>query len=439
MSKKLVVLSYDALQSDDLKFLSKLPYFSQILKSAAVVQNIHEIYPTLTYPIHTSIVTGVYPDRHGIFHNQKASILPDAPDFSIMGSDWYWQKDNIKVRTLQDAVWECGGTVSTVLWPVTAGDQRGYNLPEIWPVKVKNEDAKIVYEKAASKIVMDKYYDNFISRYNWSSNDDMVHYGVEIALDILETQKPDLFLCHLVHLDHIRHVYGDHGPMIDDCLKQLDIIAGRFIQAARDAGILEETNFIILGDHGQIDVDFVFNLNAELMDMGLIFTDENGNPVGYEAYSFSAGFSAQIVLQNKKDDDLKNKIYNALLQVQKKYPQYIERIYTEDEVKKEEHLSGDFSFVIEGTKGTFFLNDIAVPVIVPFGSHEYKAHRAMHGHHPDKGEKPPFIAFGPDIIPDIQLDKGNMMDICPTLASLVGVQMPDAVGKAFPIIKNKKN
>lgn len=436
MSKKLVVLSYDALQSGDLKLLSGLPYFSQILKSAAIINNIREIYPTLTYPIHTSIVTGVYPDKHGITHNQKASISPDAPDFSIMGSDWYWQEENIKVRTLQDAVWERGGTVSSVLWPVTAGDERGYNLPEIWPVKEKNEDARAVYEKASSKIVMENYYDRFISHYDWSSNEDMVHYGVEIALDILLRQKPDLFLCHLVHLDHIRHVYGDQGPMIDDCLKQLDIIAGRFIQAAEDAGILEETNFIILGDHGQIDIEVAFNLNVELMNMGFISVDKGGDPIGYEAYSFSSGFSTQIMLTNNDDNDLRNRVYDALLQIQKKYPQYIERVYTACEVEEEEHLEGDFSFVVEGTKGTLFLNDIDSPLIVPSNSKEYKAHRAMHGHHPNKGEKPPFIAFGPDIIPGIRLDYGDMIDICPTLALLAEVEMPAAAGKAFPIIKN---
>lgn len=435
MANKLVVLSFDALQTNDLELLSRLPYFSQILKRAAVVNNIREIYPTLTYPIHTTIVTGVYPDKHGIPHNQKASIDPKDPDWSIMGSDWYWEKENIEVKTLVDAVWEQGGTVATVLWPVTAGDQRGYNVPEIWPVRKSGQNAKEVFEKASSPLAMQDYYDRYIAHYDWSNNEDLIHYGVEIALDILKKHKPDLMLCHVVHLDHIRHLYGDQGREVDDCLKQLDIIAERFIQATREAGTFEETNFVILGDHGQIDIDTVFNLNLALKYMGFIRTDARGKAISFDAYSFSAGFSTQIMLRDPDNQLLKRKVLAALLAIQERYPQYIERIYNKDEAEREEHLSGDFSFVVEGTFGTLFHNSLTDSLIIPFGSPEYKFYRAMHGHHPSKGDKPPFIAFGPDILSGERLMYGDMIDICPTLALLLGVNMPGAQGKPFPILK----
>lgn len=435
MANKLVVLSFDALQTNDLDLLSRLPYFSQILKKAAVIKNIREIYPTLTYPIHTTIVTGVHPDKHGIPHNQKASIDPKDPDWSIMGSDWYWEKDNIKVKTLVDAVWEQGGSVATVLWPVTAGDQRGYNVPEIWPVRGSGQNAKEVFEKASSPLAMKDYYDRYIAHYDWANNEDLIHYGVEIALDILKKQKPDLMLCHVVHLDHIRHLYGDQGREVNDCLKQLDVIAERFIQATREAGTFEETNFVILGDHGQIDISTVFNLNVALKDMGFIRADGCGKAVSFDAYSFSAGFSTQIMLADSANQELKKSVYAALLSIQKRYPQYIERIYKDDDVDKEEHLKGDFSFVVEGTFGTLFQNSLTGSLLIPFGSSEYKFYRAMHGHHPSKGDKPPFIAFGPDILPSERLASGDMMSICPTLALLLGVDMPGAVGKPLPILK----
>ncbi|WMJ84410.1 alkaline phosphatase family protein [Oscillospiraceae bacterium LTW-04] len=436
MANKLVVLSFDALQTNDLEQLSRLPYFSQILKKASVVNHIREIYPTLTYPIHTTIITGVHPDKHGISHNQKASIDPKDPDWSIMGSDWYWEKENIKVKTLVDTVWEQGGNVATVLWPVTAGDNRGYNIPEIWPVRGSEQKAKEVYAKASSPLAMRDYYDRYIAHYDWSNNEDMVYYGVEIALDILKKQKPNLLLCHLVHLDHIRHLYGDQGREVNNCLKQLDIIAERFIQATREAGTFEETNFIILGDHGQIDIDTVFNLNVLLKDMGFIRIDACGKAESFDAYSFSAGFSTQIMLANSDDQQLEQKVYAALLDIQMRYPQYIERVYKADEVEREEHLKGDFSFVLEGTLGTLFQNSLTDSLIIPFGSSEYKFYRAMHGHHPAKGNKPPLIAFGPDILPSERLISGDMMSIYPTLALLLGVSIPEVVdGKPFPILK----
>ena len=436
MAKKLVVLSFDALQTNDLALLSTLPYFSALLKRAAVVRNVREIYPTLTYPIHTTLITGMHPDRHGIPHNQKASISPDDPDFSIMGSDWYWEKESIRVPTLVDAVIADGGSVATVLWPVTAGETRGYNIPEIWPVRGRGQDPRAVYEKAASANVMEEYYDRYISHYNWVNNEDMMYYGVELALEILREKKPDLLLCHVVHLDHVRHVYGDEGREVNECLRELDIIAGRFLRAAREAGTLDETNFVILGDHGQIDISNVFHLNAALREHGLIRTDESGLVAGYDAYGFSAGFSAQVMLRDPQDAAMRETVHAVLLALQEQYGMYIERVYTAEQVRAEEGLGGGFSFVLEGTEGTLFLNAPDAPLIVPFGSPEYKSYRAMHGHHPAKGNKPPFIAFGPDIAP-VTLDAGDMLDICPTLAKLSRVELADMEGKPFPIFKNE--
>ena len=58
MAKKLIVLSLDALQTGDLDLLFQLPYCSQLAEKCAIVKNVREIYPTLTYPIHTAIVAG---------------------------------------------------------------------------------------------------------------------------------------------------------------------------------------------------------------------------------------------------------------------------------------------------------------------------------------------------------------------------------------------
>ena len=436
MKNKLVVLSFDALQGCDLEALSKMPYFSDILKSASVVENVREIYPTLTYPIHTSIVTGVRPDRHGIMHNQKASIDPGDPDFSIMGSDWYWDKKDIKAETLPDAVLKRGGSVATVLWPVTGGEKRGYNVPEIWPLKIKGDDPRAVYEGSASDNVMDEYYDSYIANYDWSNNEDMIYYGVEIALDILKNKKPDLLMCHVTHLDHVRHLYGVQGREVDSCLRELDIVAGRFIQVLRETGELENTNFVILGDHGQIDIENVFHLNAAFAKKGLIKADENGKATSYDVYSFSAGFSAHIILSEPDNLEVKEKVSKALAELQREYPQYIEKIYTATEVANEEGLKGEFSFVVEGTKGTLFRNHISAPIVIPYGSINQKEYKAMHGHHPEKGNKPPFIAFGPDILKGVRIEHGDMLDICPTLAQLANVSLSGMEGKPFMILRS---
>lgn len=432
MKNKLVVLSLDALQTNDLDLFLTLPYAAQWRKRAAVVRNVREIYPTLTYPIHTTLITGVRPEVHGIIHNQKASITPEVPDFSLMGSDWYWQKEAIRVRTLADAVFDDGRTAAMVNWPVTAGEKRGWNLPEIWPVKAYGEDPRQVYQQASSDNVFERYYDAFVGRYDWKSNDDLVSYGGEIALDILKRERPDLMLYHAVHMDHTRHVYGDAAPETQDCLKTLDILVHRIVEAADDG----HTNFVILGDHGQIDVKQHFFLNNALRDAGLIRVNADGKPVSYDAYAFSAGFSAHIYLRDPKDAALIERVGAVLDGIHKAFPQYIDRVYTAKEAHEEEGLSGAFSFVVEGSLGTILSGTLGGEAyLLRADEPDYALYRAMHGHHPAKGNKPPFIAFGPDVRAGVVLDGADMLDICPTLARLAGVTMEGLPGKPLDLFR----
>ena len=434
MRNKLIVLSFDALESVDLDTFARLPYLGEVMRRASVVRSVREVYPTLTYPIHTSIITGVRPDRHGIFHNQRASLNPERPDWNIMGSDWYWEKESIKSPTLVDAVIEAGGEVATVSWPVTAGDMRGINLPEIWPVPGRGEDPRRVYERAASPEAMRLYFNKYYAHFNWTDNCDMVKYSVEAALDIVRDHAPDLLLCHAVQLDHVRHQYGNTSMEVAECLRELDIIAGRFMQAARDAWIYECTNFVILGDHGQIDVEALFNMNVLLREAGFIDADADGRALSCHAYSFSAGFSTHIHVPGG-GDLLRARVYECLLDIKRRYPEHIERVMTAREVGDEEGLTGDFAFVVEGAQSVLFENALTGPVIIPRGSDQYHSYAANHGHHPSKGNKPPFIAFGPDVAEGIAIESGDMMDICPTLTALAGVSMPGMEGTVFPILR----
>lgn len=435
MDNKLVVLSLDALQTNDLEILFNMPNFSKLKEKAAIVENLEEIYPTLTYPIHVTMVTGVTPDKHGIFHNQKSDISPKDHDWSLMGSNWYWHKENIKTETIVDAVYNSNKTVSTVCWPVTAGDKRGINVPEIWPERGHNEQAEELFKNASSDIAFERYFDSYISKFDWKNNNDLVRFTPEIALDILKTDKPDLLLCHIIWLDHIRHTYGVEGEEVKECLRQLDVLIGRFIQATKDAGTYNNTNFIILGDHGQIDIQRIFDLNTLFVENGLIELDENQNPKDYIAYSFSAGFSTQVILKNPDNKEDLEKVYKVLNEIKEKYPKYIDRIYTKEEALKEENLSGNFSFVIEGTLGTYFGIKYKGKTLIEKGEEGYYVYNATHGHSTKKGNKPPLLAFGPDIKSNTVIKKAKMLDVCPTLAKLSNVKMSELMGKELDILK----
>ena len=66
---KMIVISFDALGAADTQQFRMLPNFSRFLENASYCFNVSSVYPSITYPAHTSIVTGCYPKNHGIINN----------------------------------------------------------------------------------------------------------------------------------------------------------------------------------------------------------------------------------------------------------------------------------------------------------------------------------------------------------------------------------
>ena len=95
MNKKTLVISIDALISDDIPLLETLPNLGPFVKGAAQVRDIECIYPTLTYPCHVSIMTGCYPDKHNIVHNERLQVNVPKPQ-------WNWWYKDIRVKTMLD-------------------------------------------------------------------------------------------------------------------------------------------------------------------------------------------------------------------------------------------------------------------------------------------------------------------------------------------------
>ena len=93
--RKLYVLSIDSMITEDIEFMKTLPTMSSILDGAAVVSNITSVYPTLTYTIHTTMMTGVYPDRHHIINNE--TFVPEMEHAPWFRSRHHFDDDVVTV------------------------------------------------------------------------------------------------------------------------------------------------------------------------------------------------------------------------------------------------------------------------------------------------------------------------------------------------------
>lgn len=433
MANKLCILSIDALETDDLELLSQLPNFSTILQKGAVVKNIREVYPTLTNVNHVSMITGVTPSKHGIFHNMSPYLPEKHVDWNMVGQNWFWQKSAIQVPTLVDAAKEKGLSTACLSWPTMGGTAPDYNLAEIWPHTRKT--LRETYEASCTSNVMELYFDRYLGSFDFRKIYEFDTVLVPIATDIILRAKPDLMLMHIIGLDYCRHKYGNHNPRIGEALKRADDVAGELISTYQKAGIFDQTNFVFLGDHGQMDINQSFSLNIALKEQGLVRMNQDDLVGDFDAYSFSAGFSTLIILKNPSDQACRDRVYQALQNIQEAYPAYLERVYTAEEALIEEQFSGDFSFVVEAKEGICFNNHFDGPLILSAKSPEYNEYRSNHGYHPSKGPKPVLLSFGPDIREGVAIEHAHVLDECPTFAKLIGAQMSGLMGNPLDILR----
>jgi predicted AlkP superfamily pyrophosphatase or phosphodiesterase len=430
-NRHLIVISEDALVFEDLETLKTLPSFGKIWNQTARVERVRSIYPTVTYPCHSTMMTGVYPDRHGVINNEQL----------IMGektSLWTHFRDAVKVPTIFDAAHAKGLSTAAVFWPVTGshpGEESAidYLVDEYWPQSGGETSYECFVNSGSSREVMEKIV---VPNLPIVDRVHRVHpYGDQFVnacvCDMIREFKPNLLMAHPANIDAYRHQTGVFSPKVTHGLHEIDSWFGSVLKACEDAGIYEETDFVITSDHGQCNIVRAIAPNVMFVKHRLIDVDGNGAITGYRAFCKSAGMSSHIFLKDPSDRASYTKTYELLKQLRDEEVYGISEVFTADEIKEKEHLSGGFSFVIESDGYSSFSNEWTKSVVQNLDVEDYRFARATHGHLPDKGAQPTLFAFGPHIRPGVVLETGRLIDQAPTFARLLGVDMPDTDGQVI--------
>ena len=423
MNKKTLVISIDALISDDIPLLETLPNLGPIVKGAAQVRDIECIYPTLTYPCDVSIMTGCYPDKHNIVHNERLQVNVPKPQ-------WNWWYKDIRVKTMLDYAKAAGLSTATVTWPVMAGSAADYNIAEIWAPTIHDDPTDICTQ--ANSPAVAEIFERNKGRLKWMLTPEFDNYAEHCGAEIIETFQPDLMFIHFSYVDHQRHQNGVKGEKVNEALRFVDDKIGTLIAALNRQNLLDKTNIVILGDHGQINVSHLFNLNKLFYDRGLIDVNEQGKITGWRMYAQSCAFSAHIHLGPAMD---RNEAAAILKEIQQTYPQEIEKVWTAEEALNQWHMKGDFEFVVEAVTSVSFGKNLTGDLIESVDNSDYKFSVATHGHLPTKGDQPPFILSGPDIKMGVQIQGAKLVDEAPTIMKIYDIVMEDIDGHPLDVVR----
>jgi Type I phosphodiesterase / nucleotide pyrophosphatase len=263
-AQPLVVISVDGLDNRYLaqadKFGLKIPNLRKLMREGQYSQGVIGVVPTITWPSHTSIITGADPVTHGILSNWRPP------------GDRFLDYSQIKVPTLIGAAHNAGLTVAAITWPVTVNAPIDYDLPEYFErrrggsMDTRSVESKSKPADLVAKISAD--YPSFPQE--WM--DDRTR--ALAAIWLLKHVQPKLMLLHFVDLDSEEH---DDAPFSREALailERTDELIGEIVAAVPAGSAVS-----IVSDHGFERVDKIVNVKSvipEVMQMGslLIAPDE---------------------------------------------------------------------------------------------------------------------------------------------------------------------
>ncbi|MCC8126636.1 MAG: ectonucleotide pyrophosphatase/phosphodiesterase [Clostridiales bacterium] len=418
--KRLFVLSLDSLFYDDREWLRECPYLYEIWGNGSWVKEVQSVYPAMTYAAHATMLTGCYPDVHGIYHNEKIQVGRCYPD-------WHWRREELKVSTLIDAAQPLGYRFCVVNWPVTGGDPNiAYNIPEIW-LETPEGDSRPRFLTVCSD-GMEKLYDKYRGVLRWKYQPELDEFGVRCLQDVIEEHQPEVVMLHLSYLDHARHAFGGFSEEARQALLACDERFGRIVEQLKRLRLYDETNFVVVGDHGHLPVKQVFHPNVILREHGLIENEKDGSICRWKAYCHSAGLSCHVVLADPSDTGTRAYVEKLLQEMVCDERLGCEEILDAKMLKDQWHLSGPFDYVIEGRPGTSFGGECTGNLLTSANNRDYKISVSGHGHMPVKGPQPTFFLSGPQVKQGVVIERGRLIDEAPTWASILGVSMPEAQG-----------
>jgi predicted AlkP superfamily pyrophosphatase or phosphodiesterase len=415
------------LRSDALHL--KIPFLRGLLADGAYATGVIGVWPTVTYPSHTTLVTGVTPAEHGIFNN-----LEFDPKRNFAES-WYWYSPQIKVPTLWRAAHLRGLITASIGWPVTVGNgDVDFLIPEYWRIFRPTEDLNpsdryliaALSHPAGMLAELQRSIGPYLMGNDVSRDADAIK--TRFAAAIWREHKPRFMTVHLSSLDEAEHEHGPFSPEADETMEAIDSLLSTLASAARAAD--PSTLVIVASDHGFVELQRRVNLYIPFIKAGLLDVAADGPTTrvnSWRAQPWLAGGMAAIMLRDPADQRTAAEVRALLDELKSDPSRCIAEVLDHDAAGKRGAFP-DASFLLVLRPGCYAGSALAGDLITEFGGH------GGHGFSPDEPSmRAAFFIAGNGIARHRELGVVDMRQIAPTVAQLLGVRMPSATAAPLSV------
>jgi predicted AlkP superfamily pyrophosphatase or phosphodiesterase len=382
-----------------------MPNVQALMKDGAYAKGVNSVFPSMTYPSHTTIVTGVQPAKHGIFYNNV--FTPDGA-----AQQPYWQDSSIHVPTIWKAAKDKSMTVASLYWPVSANAPVDYNIPDIGGLGDGIREQYSVPNGFYAEVKKQVF--GGADRIDHGNNQNIA----KIAAYIIKKSKPELMTIHVFSVDGASHAEGRNGPRVHQAVADADAAVGIIVDALKAEGIWESTVIMVGGDHGFYDVKKSISPNVWLKEAGLLNDLKTGD---WKAQFNTVGGSAYLYLKDPSDNATANKV-KALLEAQPDSVKQYYRLISKEALKKGGY-NPNVAFALSAEHDAYFGNASTGDVL--------KAGKGGgHGHFPDTPNiRTGLVVHGPGIRKGAVIEQMDLHDITPIISKLLGIPFPKVDGK----------
>ncbi|NII09255.1 ectonucleotide pyrophosphatase/phosphodiesterase [Oleiagrimonas sp. C23AA] len=242
----LLLISIDAFRPDYLD-RGKTPTLNAMAASGVRAKAMQPSFPSLTFPNHYTLVTGLYPDHHGIVNNNMYD--PALGKFSLgnrkaVGNGQWWAGG--------EPIWvtadKHGLQTATMFWPGSGTVIHGYR-----PDHFRAYDGKWTPDQRVDQVL------------KW--------------LSLPAAKRPDFLTLYFDRVDHAGHTYGPDSPQVNHALKYVDDGIARLVAGLKARGLYQHMNIIVVSDHGMAStprknitvIDKLINLkHVRVVSLGVV-------------------------------------------------------------------------------------------------------------------------------------------------------------------------
>lgn len=405
--------------------MAPMPTLRRLAQEGARASGMIMAFPSQTRPGHVSLMTGTWPRRHGIVGNvymdRRTKQRIDYRDTDAA--------ELVRAQTIHDAAHEAGLVTAAVNWPGTRGSPAlDWNLPPTrgeHPFAMMTPGLRDQLESAG--IPVGDFAD---WRRNVSQDGAMLDSGfARVARHILTSARPNLLLVHFVMADAVQHAYGPESEEAYRALGNLDNHIREIWEALQEPSFRGNATLFVVADHGFASRDKVIQPNVILRQEGLITTNDEGEIVDRKVFLVDLGGAAAVYIfeQERRDE------YIALVREKLGSLEGLDRLIGPEEFAElglpdlaDNPYQADL--LLAAKPGYSFSTAASgSEAVVP-----RRRSRGRHGHLPTQPLlHATFVAAGAHIRPGTRLETIYAVDVAPTIAAILGVELPGSSGRVL--------